>query len=353
MPTLDHTELDDLEVVPGWEKEWEQYSDYIEPDIVRRKRFGRVYEIEEKPEKYEITMHLPEQVPICQEKFKYGLPDEMPDYQVNVTIEDEGNQVRVEAQIPEPDDVNLAAPDGAYDRHDLSNRVPHPHLKKLAGRISSFPDSITQVFELDHPVDKVDYQYKQHTLEIRASRAAHEDVQLWDRFYIMPENCTGCFNCYRMCPTEAISGTPREIHDIDPELCINCGACGYACPFDAIKDQYGDVYYFEKPPNRAKAKVIDELCTGCEFCVDACPFDCIWMEEKEGEWHQKIAVVDEDTCTSCKICEKVCIKEAIVIPRDMKDQGQGVGNSFEQMFDTQSWREHGLVPPAELQEVEA
>ncbi len=353
MPKLDPNEIEGLEEVTGWEEEWKKYENYIEPDIERRKRFGQVYQVQEDEDKFAITMYLPEKVPICEEKFRYGLPDKMPDYDVDVTLGDDEHHVEVVAKIPGPDDVDLAAPDEAYDRHDLSNRVPHPYLYKLAGRISSFPDRIEQVFELGEPVDKVDYQYKKHTLEIRARKKGKEDEPIWSRFYIIPENCTGCFNCFRMCPTEAISGSPREIHDIDPELCINCGACGYACPFDAIKDQYGDIYYFEEPRERAKAKVIDELCTGCEFCVDACPFDCIWMEKKEGEWHQKVAVVDEDTCTSCKICEQVCIKEAIIIPRDLRDQGEDVGQSFRDMFDTESWREHGLVPPSELEKVDS
>jgi ferredoxin len=350
MPKLDPSEIEGLEEVPGWEDEWEKHKDYIEPDVERKKRFGQVYEVEEEENRFEITMYLPSKIPVCEEKFRYGLPDEMPDYNVEVEYTSEGHHVRVYAEIPEPDDVNLAAPDEAYDRHDDTNRVPHPHLKKLAGRISSFPDRIEQIFELPEPVDFVDYQYRDHILEIRARKEEHEDDQVWSKFHIMPENCTGCFNCFRMCPTEAISGSPREIHDIDPELCINCGACGYACPFDAIKDQHGELYDFEKPNDRSKAKVVDELCTGCEFCVDVCPFDCIWMEDKEGEWHQPVAVVDEDSCTSCKLCEQVCIKEAIVIPRDLEDQGEDVGQSFRPMFEKEAWRDHGLIPPSELEQ---
>ena len=39
-----------------------------------------------------------------------------------------------------------------------------------------------------------------------------------------------------MCPVEAISGKPKEIHEIDQDLCIKCGMCMDKCPdkFSAI-----------------------------------------------------------------------------------------------------------------------
>ena len=51
---------------------------------------------------------------------------------------------------------------------------------------------------------------------------------------IHEEKCKGCGKCLRICPMEAITGTPRLVHKIDPEKCINCGACVGTCPFGAI-----------------------------------------------------------------------------------------------------------------------
>ncbi len=55
------------------------------------------------------------------------------------------------------------------------------------------------------------------------------------RFEIIPEKCTACTVCARVCPVEAISGTPRKppfvIHQ---DICIKCGACQAKCPFGAI-----------------------------------------------------------------------------------------------------------------------
>jgi Fe-S-cluster-containing hydrogenase component 2 len=47
-----------------------------------------------------------------------------------------------------------------------------------------------------------------------------------------------------VCPVSAISGYPKEIHEIDQELCIKCGMCLEKCPdkFNAI-----EVYPGSKP----------------------------------------------------------------------------------------------------------
>lgn len=54
------------------------------------------------------------------------------------------------------------------------------------------------------------------------------------RYYIIPEKCNGCHLCFRVCPVQAISGKPKEIHTINGEICTKCGACFEVCKFDAI-----------------------------------------------------------------------------------------------------------------------
>lgn len=53
-------------------------------------------------------------------------------------------------------------------------------------------------------------------------------------YVILPDKCTGCTACVRVCPVDAISGQRKEAHTIDTELCIKCGACMEKCRFDAI-----------------------------------------------------------------------------------------------------------------------
>ncbi len=58
----------------------------------------------------------------------------------------------------------------------------------------------------------------------------------------VPENCDGCMNCLRSCPSDALrvkSRTPV----INSDLCIDCGACIASCPRKAILP---DVDMFKK-----------------------------------------------------------------------------------------------------------
>lgn len=49
-------------------------------------------------------------------------------------------------------------------------------------------------------------------------------------YRIIPEKCTGCRLCFKICPTQAISGEPKNVHVIDQEKCIRCGLCFTICP---------------------------------------------------------------------------------------------------------------------------
>jgi NADH:ubiquinone oxidoreductase subunit F (NADH-binding)/(2Fe-2S) ferredoxin/NAD-dependent dihydropyrimidine dehydrogenase PreA subunit len=52
--------------------------------------------------------------------------------------------------------------------------------------------------------------------------------------YFITDACTGCTRCVRVCPTKAITGTVKQMHNIDQDKCIKCGACMDACTFKAI-----------------------------------------------------------------------------------------------------------------------
>ena len=54
-------------------------------------------------------------------------------------------------------------------------------------------------------------------------------------YSVIPENCTGCLACKKVCPSDAVSGELKKVHVIDKEKCIKCGACFEACNFDAIQ----------------------------------------------------------------------------------------------------------------------
>ena len=52
--------------------------------------------------------------------------------------------------------------------------------------------------------------------------------------YVISDQCTGCGECKKICPVEAISeGTP---YVIDADTCIDCGNCAEECPKKAISE---------------------------------------------------------------------------------------------------------------------
>ncbi len=55
--------------------------------------------------------------------------------------------------------------------------------------------------------------------------------------FVINDDCIGCTKCARNCPVNAISGLPKQLHEIDLDLCIKCGACKKACPVGAITSQ--------------------------------------------------------------------------------------------------------------------
>ncbi len=75
------------------------------------------------------------------------------------------------------------------------------------------------------------HEYEAHINEKRCPAAACKNLITYE---IIPENCTGCHACLKVCPVEAISGEKKEPHIIDQSKCIKCGMCISTCRFDAI-----------------------------------------------------------------------------------------------------------------------
>lgn len=62
-------------------------------------------------------------------------------------------------------------------------------------------------------------------------------------FYIDPERCSGCHQCYRTCPEHAIEGEQDQIHVIIQSKCTKCGQCYDICPpeYKAVQKISGEI----------------------------------------------------------------------------------------------------------------
>ncbi len=74
-------------------------------------------------------------------------------------------------------------------------------------------------------------EYLAHVKDKRCPAAVCRELVT---YRIIPDQCTGCQSCVKVCPTGAITGPRSEPHNLDEELCIKCRACYEICRFDAI-----------------------------------------------------------------------------------------------------------------------
>ncbi len=74
-------------------------------------------------------------------------------------------------------------------------------------------------------------EYLAHVRDKKCPAAVCRELVVYK---VIPEKCTGCQSCVRVCPTGAITGPRSEPHNIDQEKCIKCRACYEICRFDAI-----------------------------------------------------------------------------------------------------------------------
>jgi Na+-translocating ferredoxin:NAD+ oxidoreductase subunit B len=47
--------------------------------------------------------------------------------------------------------------------------------------------------------------------------------------------CTGCTRCFKVCPTDAIVGAPKQIHAVVADACIACEKCVAVCPTECLQ----------------------------------------------------------------------------------------------------------------------
>lgn len=51
---------------------------------------------------------------------------------------------------------------------------------------------------------------------------------------VSEELCIGCCRCSKVCPTDAIIGAAKQIHNVLREACTGCSSCVEKCPTEAL-----------------------------------------------------------------------------------------------------------------------
>ena len=52
---------------------------------------------------------------------------------------------------------------------------------------------------------------------------------------VSEDTCTGCTRCFKVCPTDAIVGAPKQIHAVVADACIACEKCVNVCPTECLQ----------------------------------------------------------------------------------------------------------------------
>jgi len=52
---------------------------------------------------------------------------------------------------------------------------------------------------------------------------------------VSESTCTGCTRCFKVCPTDAIVGAPKQIHAVVADACIACKRCVEVCPTECLQ----------------------------------------------------------------------------------------------------------------------
>lgn len=111
-------------------------------------------------------------------------------------------------------------------------------LELLESYGSTMKDSCLCALGKDAPnpvLSTIRYFRNEYLAHIEEKRCPAGKCHALINYRIIPENCTGCTLCARKCPVEAISGIPKQVHEIDPDKCIRCGICYDVCNFGAVE----------------------------------------------------------------------------------------------------------------------
>jgi len=116
------------------------YSPEFDDKLDRERRYGEVYTVEERGNAYVVRLEFPRRVPSSAWKQEQGIPDEMPDY-----------------------DYDLSLRNGSFV---VRGKVVDLQVRKLAAVSPSFPPDFTTRIDLEREVSAFKHRYRDKTLEV-------------------------------------------------------------------------------------------------------------------------------------------------------------------------------------------
>lgn len=69
-------------------------------------------------------------------------------------------------------------------------------------------------------------------IEVDLSQSQDKEIMI---ARVSEATCTGCTRCFKVCPTDAIVGAPKQIHAVVADACIGCEKCIAVCPTECLQ----------------------------------------------------------------------------------------------------------------------
>ena len=107
--------------------------------------------------------------------------------------------------------------------------MPIPTAARMAPSSSDAKEA-----DEDHPYGHGRIETLASLLGLEVDLSGVEDTQpMLAR--VAEATCIGCTRCFKVCPTDAIIGAPRQIHAVLQDACTGCGNCVEICPTECLQ----------------------------------------------------------------------------------------------------------------------